>query len=251
MKDKEEIFLENRLKELANKAYLRNISTYSNFLNLYEQTIFFSIKASLPDIRYEWLGGYEAAERRIVCFLPSYQENMPDIIRFLRIEAVNERFADDLSHRDFLGAFMNLGLERHMIGDICISENKAHLIVLECVKDIIIENLQYVKKTKVKVVEESVEDIQYINRYQEMAINVASNRLDGVIAATFKLSRSLSNEYFDKERVFVNGKMTTNHSYMIKEGDLISVRGRGRFKFLGNSRTSKKGRLFSDILLYI
>lgn len=251
MKDKEEIFLENRLRDLANTAYVRNISTHSNFLNPYEQTVFFSIKSSLPNIHYEWLGGYEAAERKIVCFLPSYKEDLGDIICFLRIEAVNEKFADSLSHRDFLGAFMNLGLERHTIGDICISENKAHLIVLSSVKDIIMENLQYVKKTKIRVLQESAEDIQYINRYREIAINVASNRLDAVVASTFKLSRSLSNEYFDKERVFVNGKMTTNHSYMVKEGDLISVRGQGRFKFLGNRRTSKKGRLFSDILLYI
>lgn len=117
--DKEEQLLKKRIMELAALCYQRDIPSYTDFLNLNEQTVFHSIERSLPPVRYLITGGYEPAERKIVCFLPSYEEDATNLpISILKVEPVNARFAEGLTHRDYLGALMNLGIERGMVGTL-------------------------------------------------------------------------------------------------------------------------------------
>ena len=239
MKDKEEIFLKNRLLELSDKAAMRNVATHSVFLNLYEQTVLGLIQNSFSNVNMKIFGGYEDAERRLVCFVPRNETDFDfSFISYLRVEPIQPKFSDKLSHRDFLGAVMNLGIERFMIGDICVDET-------------IISELNYIKHTKVKVIKESKDEISFVQRSKIKSINLASQRLDVAISAVFNLSRKLSSGYFEAEKVFVNNKMTTNHSYIIKSNDLISVRGLGRFRYIGNEHTTRKGRLLSEVEIYL
>lgn len=153
--EKEELFLRNKFLDLARNAYFKNIVTYSMFLNLNEQTIFETIQKDLPNIRYVMFGGYSEAERKIVCF---YCDNIPefDMLEYIKISPVNKKFADDLTHRDFLGALMNLGIERHMVGDICIVDNTAHIITFKSMSETIISELTTVKRTKVVLERKSI-----------------------------------------------------------------------------------------------
>ena len=252
MKDKEEIFLKNRLLELSDKAAMRNVATHSVFLNLYEQTVLGLIQNSFSNVNMKIFGGYEDAERRLVCFVPRNETDFDfSFISYLRVEPIQPKFSDKLSHRDFLGAVMNLGIERFMIGDICVDENNAHIVVLSQVEETIISELNYIKHTKVKVIKESKDEISFVQRSKIKSINLASQRLDVAISAVFNLSRKLSSGYFEAEKVFVNNKMTTNHSYIIKSNDLISVRGLGRFRYIGNEHTTRKGRLLSEAEIYL
>ena len=114
-------FFEKRMKELANTAYQRDIVTFSDFLNLNEQNIMKSRIFSIPGIRMEWYGGYENAERQMVAFHPDalvFPWEYP--IDCLKIEPKSVKFSDKLTHRDYLGALLNLGIERNVLGDILI-----------------------------------------------------------------------------------------------------------------------------------
>ena len=111
--NKEEQLLEKRLIELSNLAFSRDIVTFSDFLNLNELNILHRTPKDQFKARFETYGGYELAERQMVAFLPDalyYDNGYP--MQPLKICPVNKRFAEDLTHRDYLGAIMNLGTSR-------------------------------------------------------------------------------------------------------------------------------------------
>lgn len=251
MNDKEEILLKNRILDLANATYFKNIQTNTLFLNLYEQTIFYSLQNILPKVKYLSYGGFEEAERKIVCFLPFYEKDFSfDMLSVLKVSPNNSKFSDKLTHRDFLGAIINLGIDRSNIGDIIISDNTAYIIVMTRLANVIKDNLNKIKHTKVKVTFSDMESLKSIDNSVEKIINIASMRLDVVIAAVLNKSRSKVSEFFLSGIVFINSKQSSNHSYMIKENDLISIRGYGRFKFLGVIKNTKKDRLVAEIKIY-
>lgn len=247
--EKEELFLRNKFLDLARNAYFKNIVTYSMFLNLNEQTIFETIQKDLPNIRHVMFGGYSEAERKIVCF---YCDNIPefDMLEYIKISPVNKKFADELTHRDFLGALMNLGIERHMVGDICMADNTAHIITFKSMSETIISELTTVKHTKVVLERESADELKAVNRVECKKINISSERLDSIIGSIYNISRSKVNLYIDAGKVFINSKQCFSHSSKIKSGDIITVRGLGRAKFLGISALSKKGRLFAETEIF-
>ena len=247
--EKEELFLRNKFLDLARNAYFKNIVTYSMFLNLNEQTIFETIQKELPNIRHVMFGGYSEAERKIVCF---YCDNIPgfDMLEYIKISPVNKKFADELTHRDFLGALMNLGIERHMVGDISIVDNTAHIITFKSMSETIISELTTVKHTKVVLERESADELKSVNRMEYKKINIPSERLDSIIGSIYNISRSKVNLYIDAGKVFINSKQCFSHSSKIKSGDIITVRGLGRARFLGISALSKKGRLFAETEIF-
>ena len=247
--EKEELILRNKFLDLARNAYFKNIVTYSMFLNLYEQTIFETLKNELPNIKNIMFGGYSEAERKIVCF---YCDKIPefDMLEFLKVSPSNKKFADDLTHRDFLGALMNLGIERHMIGDICIVDNVAHIITFKSMSETIINELSTVKRTKVVLEVESADELKAVNRMEYKKINIPSERLDSIIGSIYNISRSKVNLYIDAGKVFINSRQCFSHSSKIKDGDIITVRGLGRARFLGISALSKKGRLFAETEIF-
>lgn len=247
--EKEELFLRNKFLDLARNAYFKNIVTYSMFLNLNEQTIFETIQKDLPNIRYVMFGGYSEAERKIVCF---YCDNIPEfyMLEYIKISPVNKKFADDLTHRDFLGALMNLGIQRYMVGDICIVDNTAHIITFKSMLETIISELTTVKRTKVVLERESADELKAVNRVEYKKINIPSERLDSIIGSIYNISRSKVNLYIDAGKVFINSRQCFSHSSKIKSGDIITVRGLGRAKFLGISALSKKGRLFAETEIF-
>ena len=247
--EKEELFLRNKFLDLARNAYFKNIVTYSMFLNLNEQAIFETIQKDLPNIRYVMFGGYSEAERKIVCF---YCDNIPefDMLEYIKVSPVNKKFADELTHRDFLGALMNLGIERHMVGDICIADNTAHIITFKSMSETIISELTTVNHTKVVLERESADELKAVNRVEYKKINIPSERLDSIIGSIYNISRSKVNLYIDAGKVIINSRQCFSHSSKIKSGDIITVRGLGRAKFLGISALSKKGRLFAETEIF-
>ena len=134
--DKEEQLLKKRLTELAGLCWQRDIQTHSGFLTLREQTVFHSIERELAPVRVRLAGGYPQAERKMVCFLASYEEeSAPLPIRVLSVVPAAPRFAQPLTHRDYLGAVMNLGIERSCVGDILAEENGCFIFCLEAMEE--------------------------------------------------------------------------------------------------------------------
>lgn len=232
--------LKNRFKELSNRSMNRGIYLYSDFLNLYEQTVLYD------EIKYGYtlFGGFEDSERKIACFGDEIEFGYPPTppISIVLIEPLSQKFSDELTHRDFLGSLIGLGIKRETLGDIIIKDNKGYLFCLDSIAPFVIDNLVKVKHTSVScsICDELPQSI--FPEPTEKTVIVSSLRLDGIISAVYNISRSKSSLLIDGEKVFINGKLSKNNSIPLKENDIISVRGYGRFRFREISGDTRKGR---------
>lgn len=250
--DKDEKFFENRILELAERSYNKGIYTYSDFLNLHEQNIFHTMISKLPPIDYSLVGGNIYAERKMIEFKPSeiYYDSIPPIA-VLRVEPLNNKFSDTLTHRDFLGAILNLGIDRSKTGDIIINDNVAYIYVLDSMTNFLMEHLMRVKHTTVKCSIHQSENFSMVPEFKEIVSTVNNIRLDAVISAAFGISRNKCIMYISEGKVFVNGKLITSNGYGLKEKDIVSVRGLGRCIFEEHLGVTKKGRNLIKLLKYI
>ena len=131
MMTREEQQLEKHFRDLARTAYQRGIAVFSDFLNLNELNIFQETRPKLSYIVTESFGGYELAERQIAVFRPEAPLFCTDYpICCLKIAPLQEKFAEHLTHRDYLGAVLNLGLDRSCLGDILVEETESYLFCL-------------------------------------------------------------------------------------------------------------------------
>ena len=241
--------IKSRFNDLASRSYERGIYTYSEFLTMAEQS---ELKKMHLSVKMTFYGGYENAERNIAVFGDEaelgYECFYP--VCFIKIEPLQMKFADKLTHRDFLGSLMGLGIRREMLGDIIINENVAVLVCLDSVADFIINQLEKVKHTSVKcsVSEYIPTDVLPELRYEELI--VSSERLDVLVSAVYNLSRNESQRRIESETVFCDGMIISNSSFVPKKGTLISVRGLGRFIFDGVLRQTKKGRYTVAVRIY-
>lgn len=237
---------QKRFIELADRADERFYTTFTDFLNMEEQSVLKNTKLSTP---YHLFGGYEMAERCVAGFGEnSKYDEFP--ISIIKIEPLQQKFADKLSHRDFLGSLMGLGIKRELLGDIVIAENIGFLFCIESIANYIVQNLDKVKHTSVKckIVDELPKTA--IKEPDEVKITVSSLRLDVVVAGVYNFSRNEVKEHFVARKIFVNSKLTENFSQIVKSGDVISVRGFGRFVYCDTLGTTKKNRLIISVKVY-
>ena len=211
-----------------------------------------SLKQQFPQVVMETFGGYDNAERQMVAFHPdalAFTWEYP--IDCLKIEPKAIKFSENLSHRDYMGALLNLGVDRSVIGDIIVQEKAAWFFCQSKMTEFFLENLCRVRHTNILITK--VNDPEEFPHPNLESINgtCASVRLDSLIALAFKASRSSMVSYIESGQVFVNGKLITSNGYEPKEGDIVSVRGKGRFIFDGVSHQTKKGRCGVRILLYV
>lgn len=244
-----EQLLSKRFLELGNMSYQRGIPFFSDFLTLNEQDILNQVIPKMPPICIKTMGGYNLAERKIAAFYPdeSFLEVNPIVC--LSVTPLNQKFSEELTHRDYLGSLMNLGIDRAVLGDIILGDGCAYLFCLEKISDYILEQLVRIRHTPVSA-SVSVFDEAATIRREEITGFVASLRLDTILSLVAKLSRSRAIMLIEEAKVFVNGKLITTNSYHLKENDIISVRGVGKFQYKSTAGTSKKGRIFVTIDKY-
>ena len=245
-------FLLKRIRELANLSYQREIVTFTDFLNLNEQNMLATLKLQQMGVNVRLFGGYEHAERQMAAFFPpSLSFDWAYHIDCLKLSPKALRFSEDLGHRDYLGAVLNLGVDRSVVGDILLKDKEAWLFCQHKMSDFFIENLTRVRHTMVLVTRvDQAGDIPG-PEIEEISGTCASVRLDSLIGLAFQTSRSSMVSSIEGGLVFVNGKLVTSNGYEPKEGDIISVRHKGRFIFDGVTRQTKKGRLGVRIRKYI
>lgn len=239
------------LQDLSARADRTGTFQFTDFLNLDEQNVLCRSRAEL--IRYTLSGGAEGCERVIARFGDpeefGYETSFPIVC--VRIAPLQQKFADELGHRDVLGALMNLGVERECLGDIVLRDNVAYLFALERIAPYLCENLTKVKHTTVScALTDSLPDGPLF-RTEPITLNVSSLRVDCVVAAVCKLSRGNAEKLFASQKVFIDGRLCPGGAVVLKEGDTVSVRGFGRFIFRSVTGNSKKGRSFICIEKYI
>ncbi|RHV08131.1 RNA-binding protein [Firmicutes bacterium OM07-11] len=256
---KEEQLLEKHFIDLSRQAYHRNIITYSDFLNLNEQNILHSIPKDRLYTGVIVFGGYDFAERQMAAFIPDALSlrDIKDLdifrseISVLHISPLNKKYSEALSHRDYLGAILNLGIERGMIGDILITDSEAIVFVRMQMQEFLTENITRIRHTSVLATIDELTDFHYSPRYEEIKGTVASVRLDSLLSVAFSSSRSKLSGLIEGGKVFVNGRLITSNAYQVKEHDIISVRGMGKFEFIETLAFTKKKRIYVLIHKYV
>lgn len=244
--------MKNRFRELADKSFSQNTYTFSGFLGLSEQDIFWQVEPELRYVPYQLWGGSEGADRKVLRFGSQeelgYEEPYPIVC--VHIRPLIEKFADDFSHRDFLGALMNLGIDRSTLGDIRVGARQGYLFCLDSIAEYICQNLEQIKHTHVKC--SIVEEIGELPEEEPLQLDilVASERIDACIAKIYNKSRNEVLDLFRTGRVYVNGRLCTGNSRMLKSGDVVNVRGFGKFNYKGVSHETKKGKLSVQTEVY-
>lgn len=249
----EEIFLKKRFAELADKSYKCNQYFFTDFLSLEDAAL---LRKTMEEERFydfSMFGGANGCMREIARFgnVDSIGYELSYPILTIQVKPLLQKFADALTHRDFLGALMNLGIKREKIGDIIIRNNEGYIFVVDTIADYIVENLTKIKHTNVSatVIDGTKIDISYETKSSEVL--VPSLRIDAIIAKKCNLSRSKVIEIMREKKVFLGGRIMENTSYTVKEGDVITVRGYGKMIFKNISGETKKGKIYVTIEEYI
>lgn len=246
----EQELCKKRLIDLSKQAERKGIVLFSDFLNLNELNIYHQSK-SLFETKTKSFGGVPYAERQIIAFIPDalyYEWNYP--ITALLIKPLYPKFAEELGHRDILGAIMKLGVDRSKIGDILIGDGEYYLLCIEEMAEYFQENLTKIRHTLVKLEICAADTLTIQQDFEEKDGIITSNRLDSVAACVYKLSRSQALSLLRQEKVYVNGRLTTNVTYACREGDIVSVRGYGRFIYMKEYGETNKGRIKFKYNLY-
>lgn len=243
-------FFIDHMRDLSKRSEDKCIFTFSNFLNMEELGELKANKNSL--VSYSLFGGTEGTERQMVRFGSEeelyYSEDFP--IDCIKIEPQNKKFAEALSHRDYLGSLMNLSIEREHIGDIVIKDDAAFCFVTRKMSEYICENLTKIRHTAVRCNICEFTGTDSLFTLEDKDIISSSLRADCVICAVYNLSRSTAEALFDSKKVYINSVLCESSSKLIKKSDTVSVRGFGKFIFSEEVSTTKKGRLKLLVKIY-
>ena len=238
------------LLDLCRKSEKTGMWQFSGFLSPAEQEEWLRS----PDSgRFSFLlaGGHEAAERKILAAGSEAEAGPPDYpISVVAIRPKSMKYAEELSHRDYLGAMMSLGIDRSLTGDILIRDKRAWIFCLSSAAEMLASSLTQIRKTAVAAEVVGTDVPEILPSFTSLRLNVASGRLDAVIAAFAGISRGQAEKLFAAEKVFVNGLPAPDKGAQLKEGDILSVRGIGKAIYDGIEHETKKGRLWVALRKY-
>lgn len=198
---------------------------------------------------YMMFGGFEQAERKMLVIYPEkfnsvvVEKNLSNIIQVIRIE-LPEELNGKYTHRDYLSAVMKLGVERKKIGDILVENKGADILVSKDIAKFLLENLSGLTRfSKAKITIQNLENLRTLEiRKEQFEIIVSSLRVDNVISELARCSRNKALEIINMERVLVNFEVETKKTKQIKAGDMITIRGKGRFFIKELIGQTKSGR---------
>jgi RNA-binding protein YlmH len=194
-------------------------------------------------IRFNSWGGYSQSERRRLVIYPDYYivETIEPALAFLAITVTGQ---SELTHRDYLGAVMSLGIKREKIGDLLVGPMGCQMVVTPELAEYLRLNLVAVGNRQTTIALIDPEQLNLPDRREKVIrTTVASLRLDAIAALGFGDSRTKMAREIKAERVKVNWKAVKSPDLELTPGSVISIRGRGRVEFREVTGTSKKGRL--------
>ena len=255
-KNQEQRLLAAKILDKLEFTKTKNKIQYTDFLNLSEQEMAMKLLKRQDCNNFYFFGGKDNLERKILVIYPEKlteemsRKNDSKIISIIRIKLPDEGQYD---HRKYLGSCIKVGIEREKIGDILVERTGADIIVKCEVVGFLLQNLSAL--TRFKSAEISNEDISELKSVEaskvEITSNVISLRLDNMVGVLARTSRSKAQEIMKQERVFLNHQVETKPSKEVKVGDIITIRGKGRFEFKEIAGNTKKGRFIVKIDKYV
>ena len=252
----EERYLMRHIEDLARTAESRGIPRYSAFLSDREQDLARAAlnRAAVPENVYHFEGGWPGAERRLLCLEP--EGSWPDSpLCCVRLTCRVQAGAALPAHKDYLGSLMGLELRREALGDIVLPSDApgtAYVFALEPAAQLICQELLQAGRTELAtrlLAPDEVPEFRTAER-RKCTATVSSLRLDAVLAAMLRCSRGQASELVTAGRVEINHLPAEKPSAPVYEGDVFTVRGKGRFALTALPGKSKKERLIIEFFQY-
>lgn len=255
-RDGEERMLLARTMDKLELAGRRNIPAHTAFLSPQERVSVETLISAGGHPSHLFYGGFEGAERTICVFLPDWQtpedwladgEDCP-------ISALRCTFPEDagLTHRDFLGSILGLGLDREKVGDLLVSPGVCDVLLLREIEDFLLLHLESAGRTRLKVAPVALSALTppkiEVRRIRD---TVATLRLDAVAASAFSLPRSRAADLISSGRVQLNHRECTKPDRTVAQGDVISCRGMGKAAVRTVGGLSRKGRIMIELERYL
>lgn len=235
-----------RLSDIVNACERSCVPQFLGFLTEAEASSAICVLNS-KGTKYLLWGGYADAERKYVGVLPDWCEGPDYPITAITFTFRNQ---DKLSHRDFLGALMSLGLVREKIGDILVGEGRAVVFVNRDISKFVLE-ISKIGRVGVCAREGFEEPLPQAQTAVEFTETVASLRLDCVIAAIYGLSRGTAAEVINDGLVYIDSVICTKATRSVCAGNKLNLRGKGRVCVLSTDERSRKGRIILKCNKYI
>lgn len=230
----------------------------TDFLDMYQVSLVENFLRKIQFKNFILYGGYEDAERKMLIIFPEkfdnkmLEKNYDKIFKVVRITLPKEE-KGKYTHRNYLGGIVKLGLKREKVGDILVGEESADIITISEFADVLQTQLQSLTRFEnAKLEIEKIQNVRKLEiKVEEVSIIVPSLRLDNIVSDLARTSRSKASEIITQERVFVNGQNETKNSKQIKCGDIITIRGKGRFIIKEFTGTTRSGRTVVLVEKYV
>ena len=203
------------------------------------------------DFKVHFFGGFDDAEKQIMGVFPEWSDiTLCDFpITCIKVEG---GFSRKLTHRDYLGTIMSLGITSQKLGDIVVCDDFAYVLLHSDVSEYVRDNLNKIGNQGVKVeIIDDLAEIQIERKYKTIGAVCAAPRLDAVVGAAANISRAQSAALINAGKVKLNHRETEKVAETVKEGDLLSIRGYGRFLVHSFDGETRKMRLHITLKQYI
>ncbi len=242
-----------KVLDKAEQASGRNIPASTDFLSPQQQAQAQDLLrlAGISGASYVLQGGYEGAERQLLLFLPDWMEpeSAGAPICCLRAEFREE---EKLTHRDFLGSLMGMGIVREKVGDILVAPGSADLLVLDGVADFLLQSWNSAGRAKLRVAAIEPENLHIPTvQRKEVRDTVSSLRLDAVAASGFRLARGKAAALIESGKVQLNWRECVKPDKLLEAGDVVSARGFGKFELCEVGGRTRKGRTAIVLRVYV
>ena len=254
-----------RLDDKARQCSENSMITSSDFLDMHQRSLAAEMRLNYPDVKRVFYGVFDGAERCVSVFLPEYieAENEVELAAWFAenpednplavIEVEKDRFSPDLSHRDYLGALMGLGIRRELTGDINVEKNGCRMAVVSKIAPFIVDNMDKAGRgtLKAKIIPAAEAEDGTKSTGIADGFTVSSMRLDSVVKNAFKVSRTDAANAVESGVIFVNDVECIKPDKRIGAGDKIVFRRKGRIIINDCSAVSKKGRTIVEITRFM
>lgn len=253
MNDNSDKLFVARLSDLADESRRTSVYAYTSFFLDERQCAVAEAwcKKNTGELYSMLWGGFPDARRKMLAIYPDYcedyvQEDFPFVCL-----TFTYRKEDRLTHRDFLGSFMGMQLKRETVGDIVVSEGETQAFFTETAAKLIKATVGKIGRTGVKVSDDRPFELEVRQEYKKIIGTVASLRLDCIVSLAAHISRENATGLIRSDKVDVNHFTASSISQELREGDIISVRGSGRYILSAVNGLSGKGRIHVEVLKYI
>lgn len=235
----------------------------TDFLDEYQQKIVQKVIQQIHFTNVLCYGGYEQAQRKMIFLFPDKLQELFEVsneknnivLNYLQVISIilPKQLKEQYHHRDYLSAFMKLGVKREKIGDIIVRNDGADVLVQKDVVPYLLTNLtQLTRFKKAEILQKSIVELLIAPIKKELiTIIVPQLRLDSILTELLHISRTKASEIILQERVLVNYEIKTKNAFLLQPKDLLTIRGKGKFQIDEIVEKTAKGKLKIVVEKYV